>query len=58
MGRDGVAALFYAGNDNAVLDGPDRTEALSKLEFIGGLIVDVDTVALMWRTVTEKTCRM
>ena len=23
----GAAALFCAGNDNAVLDGPDRTEA-------------------------------
>ena len=39
----GAAALFCAGNDNAVLDGPDRTEALGKLEFIGDLVVDVDT---------------
>ena len=31
----GAAALFCAGNDNKVLDGPDRTEALGKLEFIG-----------------------
>ena len=28
-----------------MLDGPDLTEALSKLEFIGDLVVDVDTVA-------------
>ena len=31
----GAAALFCAGNDNAVLDGPGRTEALGKLEFTG-----------------------
>ena len=43
----GAAALFCAGNDNAVLDGPDRTEALGKLEFIGDLVVDVDTVAVI-----------
>ena len=41
----GAAALFCAGNDNAVLDGPDDTEALGKLEFIGDLVVDVNTVA-------------
>ena len=46
--RDGMgaAALFCAGNDNAVLDGPDRAEALGKLEFIGDLVVDADTVAV------------
>ena len=27
-----AAALFCAGNDKAVLDGPDRTEALGKLQ--------------------------
>ena len=43
----GAAALFCAGNDNAVLDGLDRTEALGKLEFIGDLVVDVDTVAVL-----------
>ena len=43
----GAAALFCAaGNDNAVLNGPDRTEALGKLEFIGNLVVNVDTVAV------------
>ena len=41
----GAAALFCAGSDNAVLDEPDRTEAFGKLEFIGDLVVDVDTVA-------------
>ena len=40
-----AATLFCASSDNAVLDGPDRTEALVKLEFIGDLVVDVDTVA-------------
>ena len=45
--RDGAAALFCADNDNAVLDGPDHTEALGKLEFIGDLVVDVDTVAVI-----------
>ena len=43
----GAATLFCAGNDNVVLDGPDRTEALGKLEFIGDLVVDVDTVAVI-----------
>ena len=43
----GAAALFCAGNDNAVFDGPDRTEALGKLEFIGDLVVDVDTLAVI-----------
>ena len=43
----GIAALFCAGNDNAVPDGPDRTEALDKLEFIVDLVVDVDTVAVI-----------
>ena len=42
-----AAALFCAGNDNAVLEGPGRTEALGKLEFIGDLVVDVDTVAVV-----------
>ena len=42
-----AAALFCAGKDNAVLDGPDRTEALGKLELIGDLVVDVDTVAVI-----------
>ena len=43
----GAAALFCASNDNAVLDGPDRTGALCKLEFIGDMVVDVDTVAVI-----------
>ena len=43
----GAAALFCAGNDNALLDGPDRTEALGKLEFIGDFVLDVDTVAVI-----------
>ena len=43
----GAAALFCAGNDNVVLDGPDRTEALGKLEFVGDLVVDVDNVAVI-----------
>ena len=30
-----------------MLDGPDRTEALGKLEFIRDLVVDVDTVAVI-----------
>ena len=30
-----------------MLDGPDCTEALGKLEFIGDLVVDVDTVAVI-----------
>ena len=43
----GAAALFCAGNDNAVLDGSDRTEALGKLKFIGDSVVDVDTVTVI-----------
>ena len=43
----GAAALLCAGSRNAVLDGPDRTEALGKLEFIGDLVGDVDTVAVI-----------
>ena len=43
----GAVAMFCAGNDNAVLGGPDRTEALGKLELIGYLVVDVDTVAVI-----------
>ena len=43
----GAAALFCAGNDNAVLGRPDSKEALGKLEFIGDLVVDVDTVAVI-----------
>ena len=31
----GAAALLCAGNDSAVVDGPDHTEALGKLEFVG-----------------------
>ena len=42
-----AAALFCAGNNNGVLDGPDRTQALGKLEFIGDLVVGVDTVAVI-----------
>ena len=43
----GAAALFCAGNDTAVLNRPDHTEALGKLEFIGDLVVDVDTAAVI-----------
>ena len=43
----GAAALFCAGNGNAVLDGPGRTEGLGKLEFIGDLVFDVDTLAVI-----------
>ena len=50
----GAAALFCAGNDNAVLDGPDRTEALGKLEFIVDLVVDVDTVAVIVKSHSGK----
>ena len=46
-GEMGAAALFCAGNDNAVLDGPDRTGASGKLELIGDLVVNVDTVAVI-----------
>ena len=42
-----AATLFCADNDKAVLDGPDRTEALGKLKSIGDLVVDVDTVAVI-----------
>ena len=31
----------------AVIDGPDRTEALGTLEFIGGLVGDVHTVGVI-----------
>ena len=50
----GAAALFCAGNNNAVLDGPDRTEALGKLEFIGDLFVDVDTAAVIMENSSAK----
>ena len=43
----GAAALFCTGNGNAGLDGPDRTEVLGKLEFIGDLVVDVDTAVVI-----------
>ena len=49
-----AAALFCAGNDNAVLDGPDSTEALGKLEFIRDLVVDVDTVDLIVESRSDK----
>ena len=50
----GTAALFCAGNDNAVLDGPDCTEALGKLEFIEDLVVNVDTVAVIVENCSGK----
>ena len=50
----GAAALFCAGNDNAVFDEPDRTEALGKLEFIRNLAVDVDTVDLIVENRSDK----
>ena len=50
----GAAALFCAGNDNAVLDGPDCTEALGKLKFIEDLVVDVDTVAVIVENCSGK----
>ena len=50
----GAAALFCADNDNAVLDEPDRTEVLGKLEFIGDLVVDVDTVAVVMENRSGK----
>ena len=51
----GAAALFCAGNDNAMLDGPDRTEALGKLGFIGDLVVDVDNVAIIMENRSGKS---
>ena len=51
----GAAALYCAGNDIAVLDGPDRTEALGKLGFIGDLVVDVDTVTVIVENRSGKT---
>ena len=50
----GAAALFCAGNDNAVLGGPDRTEALGKLEFIGDLVVDTVAVIVETRSGSGK----
>ena len=50
----GAAALFCAGNDNAVLDGPDRTEVMGKLESIEDLVVDVDTVAAIVKNRSGK----
>ena len=52
-----AAVLFCAGNDNAVLDEPDRTEALGNLEFIGDLVVDVDTVAVIVENRSGKNMR-
>lgn len=41
------AAAIFCGGGGAVLEGDERFEALGKLEFLGGLIVGVETVAVV-----------
>ena len=41
------AAAVFCGGANAVLEGDERLEALGKLEFLGELIVGVETVAVV-----------
>eukprot|EP00904_Undaria_pinnatifida_P003960 jgi/Undpi1/13565/HiC_scaffold_8.g03224.m1 len=40
-----AASLFCGGSGNHVVDGPDRAESLGKLEYLGDMVVDVETVA-------------
>ena len=40
-----AASLFCGGSGNHLVDGPDRAEALGKLEYLGDMVVDVETVA-------------
>ena len=40
-----AASLFCGGSGNHLVDGPDSTEALGKLEYLGDMVVDVETVA-------------
>lgn len=43
-----AAAAVYCGSpQNAVLDGPDRAAALSEFDYIGDMIINVETVALI-----------
>ncbi|CAM9705832.1 unnamed protein product [Pylaiella littoralis] len=41
------AAAIFCGGGDAVLEGDERLEALGKLEFLGELIVGVETVAVV-----------
>ncbi|CAN0450779.1 unnamed protein product, partial [Ectocarpus sp. 12 AP-2014] len=41
------AAAIFCGGGDAVLEGDERLEALRKLEFLGELIVGVETVAVV-----------
>ncbi|CBJ28065.1 expressed unknown protein [Ectocarpus siliculosus] len=49
------AAAIFCGGANAVLEGDERLEALGKLEFLGELIVGVETVAVVMES---RDCRV
>ena len=40
-----AASLFCGGSGSHLVDDPDRAEALGKLEYLGDMVVDVETVA-------------
>ena len=47
MDEVALCAMFCSSPSNAVLEGPARAEALSRFEYIGMMVVDVETVALI-----------
>ena len=44
-GEIDAASLFCGGSGNHLVDDPDRAEALGKLEYLGNMVVGVETVA-------------
>lgn len=43
----GAASLFCSSPENTLLDGPDRVAALGELDYIGNMVLNVETVALI-----------
>lgn len=43
----GAAVVLCSSPENAVLDGPERAAALSEFDYIGDMVINVETVALI-----------
>lgn len=42
-----AASLFCSSPDNCLVDGPDRVKALGRLKYVGGMVIDVETMAFI-----------
>ena len=57
MTQEMEAAAIFCGGANRVLEGEERLEALGKLEFLGELVVGVETVAVVMESHDGRVMR-